>query len=138
MADNKTKATDQSVAAFVAAVPDAQRRQDSQTLIELMRAATGEEPKLWGSSLIGLGQYHYIYASGREGDMFLAGFSPRKPALVLYLNGGLEAMAPLLEKLGKYKTGKGCIYIKNLDEVHLPTLKKMIAQSAKTARQRHN
>jgi hypothetical protein len=136
MPENKTKPTEHSVAAFLAALPDEQRRQDCQTLVTLMSAAAGAEPRLWGSNLIGFGQYHYVYASGREGDMFLIGFSPRKPALTLYISGGLESYALPLEKLGTYKTGKGCLYIKRLADVHLPTLKKLVALSVKAARQK--
>ena len=126
MPENKTQPTAQSVAAFIAALPDEQRRQDCQTLVDLMRAATGAEPRLWGSNIVGFGQYHYVYASGREGDSLLIGFSPRKPALVLYGLGGAEQREALLEKLGQHKTGKGCLYIKKLEDVHLPTLKKLI------------
>jgi hypothetical protein len=136
MPENKTKPTEQSVAQFLAAIPDEQRRQDCQTLVALMTKAAGSEPRLWGSNIIGFGQYHYVYDSGREGDMMLTGFSPRKPALTLYLVGGFEPYPALMEKLGKYKTGKGCLYIKKLDDVNLPTLKKLIEQSVKAARQR--
>jgi hypothetical protein len=92
---------------------------------------------LWGSNIIGFGQYHYVYDSGREGDMMLTGFSPRKPALTLYVSlGGSEAREALLEKLGKFKTGQGCLYIKKLEDVHTPTLKKLIALGVKEARQK--
>src|SRR5712692_8833066 len=100
MPENKTKPTAQSVAAFLAAIPDEQRRQDCQTLVAVMSQAAGAEPKLWGSNIIGFGQYHYVYESGREGDMMLTGFSPRKPALTLYLVGGFEPYPALMEKLG--------------------------------------
>jgi hypothetical protein len=136
MPENKTKPTDTSVAAFLAAMPDEQRRQDCQTLVSLMSKATGSEARLWGSNIVGFGQYHYVYESGREGDMFLTGFSPRKPALVLYGMGGVDQREALLEKLGKYKTGKGCLYIKKLEDVHLPTLKKLIEQGVKEAKKR--
>ena len=137
MPENKTKPTEQSVAQFLAAMPDEQRRQDCQTLVSLMSKATGSEPRLWGSNIVGFGQYHYVYESGREGDMMLVGFSPRKPALVLYGMGGVDQREALLEKLGKYKTGKGCLYIKKLEDVHLPTLKKLIEQSVKQAKKNH-
>ena len=134
MPENKTQPTEQSVTAFLAAIPDEQRRQDCQALVDLMSAATGAEPRLWGSNLIGCGQYHYD--SGREGDMFLIGFSPRKAALTVYISGGLESYTPLLEKLGTYTAGGGCLYIKRLADVHLPTLKKLIAHSVKAARKK--
>ena len=136
MPENKTKATEQSVAQFLAAIPDDQRRQDCQTLVSLMSKAAGAKPRLWGSNIVGFGQYHYVYESGREGDMMLVGFSPRKPALVLYGMGGVEQREALLEKLGKYKTGKGCLYIKKLEDVHLPTLRKLIEQSVKQAKKK--
>src|SRR5260221_10762058 len=136
MPENKPRPTEQSVAQFLAAIPDEQRRQDCQTLAALMTKATGSEPRLWGSSIVGFGQYHYVYESGREGDMMLVGFSPRKPALVLYGMGGVEQREALLEKLGKYKTGKGCLYIKKLEDVHLPTLKKLIERSVKEAKKK--
>ena len=136
MPENKTHPTTQSVAQFLGAIPDEQRRQDCQTLAALMQQATGSGPRLWGSNLIGFGQYHYVYDSGREGDMFLTGFSPRKPALTLYITGGLEPHAALLKKLGKHKTGGGCLYIKKMEDVDLPTLKKIIEQSVKEARKR--
>ena len=134
MAENKTKPT---VAQFLAAIPDEQRRQDCQTLVDLMSKAAGAEPKLWGGNIIGFGQYHYLYKSGREGDSLLTGFSPRKPDLVLYVSLGASAdNAALLEKLGKHKTGKGCLYIKKLEDVHLPTLKKIIAAGVKAAKKK--
>jgi hypothetical protein len=136
MPENKTKPNEQGVAQFLAAIPDEQRRQDCQTLVALMSKAAKAEPRLWGSNIVGFGQYHYVYESGREGDMMLVGFSPRKPALVLYGMGGVDQREALLEKLGKYKTGKGCLYIKKLEDVHLPTLKKLIEQSAKQAKKK--
>src|SRR5258708_25776174 len=103
----------------------------------MMSQAAGAEPKAWGSSIRGFGQYHYVYDSGREGDMMLTGFSPRKPALTLYVSlGGSEGREALLEKLGKYKTGKGCLYIKQLADVHTPTLKKLIALGVKEAKKK--
>ena len=136
MATNKTQPTAQSVTQFLDAIPDAQRRQDCHTLVSMMTAAAGAEPRLWGSNIVGFGQYHYVYDSGREGDSLLVGFSPRKPALTLYITGGLEPHAALLAKLGQYKAGGGCLYIKKLADVHLPTLKKLIEQSVKAARKK--
>jgi hypothetical protein len=137
MPENKTQPTDTSVAAFLAAIPDEQRRQDCQTLVDLMSKAAGAGPRLWGSNIIGFGQYHYIYESGREGDTMLVGFSPRKPAITLYVGAGSDAQQALLANLGKFKTGKGCLYIKKLEDVRLPTLKNIIAQSVKQARQKN-
>src|SRR6202050_4053755 len=112
MADNKTKPTKLSVAAFIDALTDEAKRTDAKALVKLMQRAPGEKPKMWGPSIIGFGSYHYKYESGREGDMPLVGFSPRKPATVLYgLRGSSDAEA-LLAKLGKHTTGKGCVYIK--------------------------
>jgi hypothetical protein len=136
MSENKTKLTAQSVAEFLGGIADDERRKDCQTLVDLMSQAAGAEPRLWGSNIVGFGQYHYVYESGREGDMMLIGFSPRKPALVLYGLGGFDQREALMQKLGQYKTGKGCVYIKKLDDVHLPTLKKLIAQGVKEARKK--
>lgn len=131
MAELKTKQNNQSVTRFLNSLPDKQKRQDCLALIKLMQQATKAEPKMWGSSIIGFGSYHYKYASGHEGDTCLIGFSPRKQNLTLYLLGGLEQHAELLEKLGKHKTGKGCLYINRLEDIHLPTLKKLIQHSVK-------
>jgi len=127
--ENKTKATKASVADFIAAVPDEAKRKDAKTLIKMMQSATGEKPKMWGPSIIGFGSVHYVYDSGREGDMPLLGFSPRKPAIVLY--GVAKTAEAMLPKLGKYTTGKGCLYIKNLADVDEKVLDKMIAFAAK-------
>src|SRR5687768_9427387 len=111
MAENKTKATDADVYEFINNVPDERKRQDSLDLVELMREVTGEEPKMWGSSIVGFGSYHYKYASGREGDAALTGFSPRKQNLTLYITAGFEQYDDLMQKLGKHTTGKSCLYI---------------------------
>jgi hypothetical protein len=132
----KTLPTERSVAEFVAALPDATQRADCAQVIALMQGATKAEPKLWGSSIIGFGQYHYRYDSGCEGDSCLVGFAPRKGQLVLYLLGAIAAdETGLLEKLGPHKAGKGCLYIKRLADIHVPTLKKLIAAAVKHARQ---
>ena len=131
MAELKTKVSDRSVARFLAGIKDEKRRADRQTVLEIMKRVTGAEPRMWGSSIVGFGAYHYKYASGREGDWFVTGFSPRKQDLTLYLMGGFEKHAELMKKLGKHKTGKGCLYIKTLDDIHLPTLKKLIRESAR-------
>jgi hypothetical protein len=129
MAENKTKPTKVSVAGFIAALPDEPKRADAKTLVKLMQVATGERPAMWGPSIVGFGTVHYVYESGREGDMPLVGFSPRKPALVLY--GVANSAKPLLEKLGKHTTGKGCLYIKKLADVDVKVLEKMIALAVK-------
>ena len=134
MAENKTKPTQQSAAEFVGSIPDATKRADAQTLINLMRSATGEEPKMWGPSIIGFGTYHYTYETGREGDTLVVGFSPRKPATVLY---GLHASADadaMLAKLGKHTTGKGCVYIKKLADVDQKVLATLIEKSSAATR----
>jgi hypothetical protein len=128
MAENKTKATKLSVSAFVKAVPDAQKRGDSAVLIKMMQDATKLEPVMWGPAIIGFGSYHYKYDSGREGDMPLIAFSPRKQSLTLYLHG-FDDFGPELKKLGPHSTGKGCLYFKRLSDIDIATLKKMIAKS---------
>jgi hypothetical protein len=136
MSENKTKATSASVAAFIDALPD-DKRADAKTLIKLMREATGEKPKMWGPSIIGFGAYHYKYPSGREGDSLLVGFSPRKPATVLYgLLGNADTDA-LLARLGKHTMGKGCLYIKKLADVDLKVLEILIDRGYAAARARH-
>ena len=137
MADNKTKPTKLSVAAFVDALTDETRRADAKALVKLMQSATGEKPKMWGPAIIGFGSYHYTYESGREGDMPLAGFSPRKAATVLYgLMGSGESEA-LVAKLGKHTSGKGCLYIKKLADVDQKVLERLVAKSVAAKRARH-
>lgn len=129
MADNKTKPTKFSVAAFIDALTDPVRRSDAKALLKLMQNAAGERPRMWGPSIVGFGSYHYKYESGREGDMPVIAFSPRKAATVLYgVTGSGEATA-LLAKLGKHSTGKGCLYIKNLADVDQNTLEALIVKS---------
>ena len=137
MAEAKTKPTKFSVDKFIKSQPDEQVRKDCAVISKLMSEATGEEPKMWGTSIVGFGSYHYKYATGREGDMPIVGFSPRKQNLTLYvLMYGFEEQADLLEKLGKHTTGKWCLYIKRLSDVDLPTLKKIIKMSVKRTRSR--
>ena len=129
-AELKTKATEISVANYIAALPDAQRRAEVAAIDALFRRVTGCEPKMWGPSIIGYGSYHYKYESGREGTMCRAGFSPRKAALTLYAMGGpadLNEGAALLARLGKHTTGKGCLYIKKLADVDLDVLEQLVA-----------
>lgn len=129
MAELKTKETKASVTRFVKSIPDEQRRQDCIAVIKLMQQVTKSEPRMWGSSIIGFGNCHYKYASGHEGDMCLVGLSPRKQNLTLYVMPCSEQHAELLKNLGKFKSGKACLYIKRLDDIHLPTLKKLIQHS---------
>jgi hypothetical protein len=130
MADNKTKATSASVQGYVAAIDDDGRREDCEALTKLMTKATQHPPKMWGSSIVGFGSYHYKYESGREGDACLVGFSSRKGAITIY---GLHAAADaekLLARLGKHKTGKGCVYINTLADVDMTVLAKLVASAA--------
>jgi hypothetical protein len=135
MAENKTKPTKVSVASFIAQLADPTKRADAKALVNLMREATGEPPKMWGPSIIGFGTVHYKYESGREGDMPLAGFSPRKPATVIYLlTGGSET---LLAKLGKHTIGKSCLYIKKLADVDQAVLRTLVVESIADIRSRY-
>ena len=130
MADLKTKPTGQSAEEFINSIADDKRRADCLTILELMKQVTGEEPKMWGDSIVGFGRYHYKYASGREGDWFVTGFSPRKQNLTLYIMSGFDQYDTLLNRLGKVKTGKSCLYVKQLEDIDLPTLKELVKQSA--------
>lgn len=126
IAENKTKATTASVAAYIDALTDPARRSDAKELVQLMQSAAGERPKMWGPSIVGFGSYHYRYDSGREGDAPLVGFSPRKAASVLYGLLGKGETKALLPKLGKHTTGKGCLYIKKLSDVDRTVLQALI------------
>ena len=136
MAENKTKPTKLSVAAFIAAIADPAKRTDAKVLVKLLQSAAGEKPKMWGPSIIGFGSYHYRYESGREGDMPMIAFSPRKAATVLYNMIGSSDSAALLAKLGKHTTGKGCLYIKKLADVDQQVLKDMAVKSVAALRER--
>ncbi len=131
MAKLKTTPSKKSVDAFLKTIADDARRQDCLTVMKIMKQATKAEPKMWGDSIVGFGSYHYKYASGREGDWFLTGFSPRKQALTLYIMAGFSRYDTLLRKLGKYKTGKSCLYLKRLADVDLAVLKELIQSSVK-------
>jgi Domain of unknown function (DU1801) len=127
--------SDQDVEDFIEAVPDEQKRGDARALCELMSDLTGEPATMWGSSIIGFGRYHYRYASGREGDAPLAGFSPRKQHLVVYLVGDFEDRYPRdLAKLGRYKSSKSCLYLKRLSDVDTNVLRRLIDRSIRVAR----
>jgi hypothetical protein len=140
MAELKTKKSIASVEKFINSVPDAQKQKDAFIILGMMKVATGEEPKMWGSSIIGFGDLHYKYESGREGDWFKMGFSPRKQNLTLYLTmgGGLDKFEDILKKLGKYKTGKGCLYINKLADVESKVLKQIIERAAELCKKRYN
>ena len=129
MAELKTKQTTASVAGFIKSQPDEQTRIDCRELVTLMKEATGSPPKMWGSGIVGFGKCHLKYASGRELDWFTIGFAPRKQSLSLYLTCDLSTHARLLKKLGKYKAGKGCLYVKTLDDVDRDVLKELIKES---------
>jgi len=131
MAELKTKVNDASVDIFLRGITDEAKREDSYKILEMMKKATKAEPKMWGTSIIGFGDYHYKYESGREGDYFLTGFSPRKQNLTLYILGGFDEHEELLNKLGKYSLGKGCLYIKKLEDVDAKVLNELVTRSVK-------
>ena len=131
MAELKTKPTKADVEKFLNGIKDDKKREDSFKILKLMKQITREEPKMWGSSIIGFGSYHYKYASGREGDWFLAGFSPRKQSLTIYTMAYVDKHKDLLKKLGKFKTGKGCLYINKLTDVDLKILKELLTTTVK-------
>ena len=131
MAENKTKPTSANVTAFLKKIKDAQSRDDCLAMIEMMRSASKSEPVMWGSSIIGFGIRHYVYESGREGDTVVIGFAPRKQNIAIYLTGGISKLTDELSKLGKHETGKGCLYIKSLEDVNTPVLKKIFAKAYK-------
>jgi uncharacterized protein YdhG (YjbR/CyaY superfamily) len=133
MAENKTKQTEASVKKFIDSVPDEQKRADAFAILEMMRRATKLEAKMWGTAIVGFGSVHYKYESGREGDICLMGFSPRKQNFALYLPGGHVANAAELKKLGKHETGKGCLYLNKLAEVDAAVLQKIFEKGMKVS-----
>lgn len=137
MAENKTKPTKVSVTSYIDALTDRTKREDARTLVKLMQSAAGEKPKMWGPSIIGFGSYHYTYDSGREGDMPLIGFSPRKAATVLYVMTGFRGADTLLAKLGKHTGSKACLYIKKLVDVDQKVLEALIVKSVAAMRARY-
>ena len=134
MAELKTKKNNASVSEFLDSVSDPVQRQDSYTILKMMEQITGEQPVMWGSSIVGFGNIRYHYSTGQGGDWMLIGFSPRKQNLTLYLMGGFEKVEELLSRLGKHKTGKGCLYIKRLSEVDLNVLQDLVVQSVQLTR----
>jgi hypothetical protein len=129
MAELKTQKGDGDVDAFIAAIEDERKREDSRVLVSLMQKVTQEEPAMWGPSIVGFGDLHYKYESGREGDWFRVGFSPRKQNLTLYITDYIKADDPLLAKLGKFTTGKACIYVKRLDDIDTGVLENLVKRS---------
>lgn len=131
MADLKTKENDRDVLAFINGLENEQRKSDCKELLKLFSEITNEQPKMWGSSIIGFGSYHYKYESGREGDWFLTGFSPRKSNLSIYITSGFKEYENLLEELGKYKTGSSCLYVNKLSDIDTSKLAKLVEKSVK-------
>ena len=131
MAENKTKPTKSSVTAFLNKIKDKTLRDDCFAILEMMEKVSGSEPVMWGSAIVGFGSYHYVYESGREGDTIVIGFSPRKQNISIYVMGGLNKIEGELAKLGKYTTGKGCLYIKSLSDVNPAVLKRVFAKAFK-------
>lgn len=134
MAENKTKPTKGSVTSFINSIEDKQKRLDARKLAAMMRKATGSRAKMWGANIVGFGEYHYQYDSGREGDFMITGFSPRKQALTVYIIPGFKRFESIMNKLGKYKTGKSCLYIKRLADVDERILEQLINKSVKRMR----
>jgi Domain of unknown function (DU1801) len=137
MAELKTKLNEGDVQAFLNSVENEQKRRDCFEILELMQQVTGAEPKMWGDSIIGFGSYHYKYKSGREGDWFLTGFSPRKQNLTLYIMAGFDQYDKLLSKLGKHSTGKSCLYIKKLEDLDTDVLKELVKRSVEHMSKSH-
>lgn len=137
MADLKTQPNQGSIASFIDSIEPESKHEDAKTLLKLIQDISGEQPTMWGATILGYGNYHYKYESGREGDWFLAGFSPRKQNLSIYINGGFEGQEELLEKLGKHKKSVGCLYVKRLSDIDLRVLEEMIKQSIQTLKKRY-
>jgi len=137
MAHNKTKPTPQKVSEFIDGIEDRRKRDDCRELLKLMREVTGNRAKMWGPGIVGFGSYHYKYESGREGDFFLTGFSPRKQALTIYLISGFEPHPELMKKLGKFKTGKSCLYVKCLDNIDRGVLAQLVTDSVAHMREKY-
>ncbi|MET0392864.1 MAG: DUF1801 domain-containing protein [Chitinophagaceae bacterium] len=138
MAEQKTRPTVQPVEDFLNGIADERLRQDCFAVLKLMKKVTGAKPNMWGPGIVGFGQYHYKYESGHEGDMCLTGFAPRKPnILTLYVLAGFPGQTELLEKLGKHKTGKGCLYLKKLEDVDQDVLAKLISGSVEYLKKKY-
>ena len=137
MAKNKTQPTKASVTAFINAIEDPQRRADVRQVAAMMRKATGKRARMWGSGIVGYGTYHYKYESGREGDFMVTGFASRKQALTVYIMPGFEKFDALMGKLGKYKTGRSCLYIRRLSDVDEKVLERLIDESVQYMREHY-
>ncbi len=137
MAELKTQRNDADVSRFLAAVPDAQKRADAEALMAIMERVTGETAAMWGGSIVGFGSYRYHYESGRSGDWMATGFSPRKAALTIYIMQGFSPHEDLMKRLGRYKTGRSCLYIKRLSDVDLAVLEELIARSYRYIRENY-
>ena len=133
----KTTPTTASVDAFLDALDDAAKQDDSRAVAAMMTEVTGAPATMWGTSIVGFGNYHYRYASGREGDFFETGFAPRKRALTLYVMAGFSQYEALLGRLGKFTTGKSCLYVKRLADVDMGVLRELVAHSVKTIREKY-
>lgn len=134
MAELKTIPTRLSVDKFLKGIKDEQKREDCFEILKIMQRATKSKAKMWGTSIVGFGDHHYVYESGREGNWFLSGFSPRKQNITLYMMGGFQQFEDLMKKLGKHSTGKGCLYINKLEDIDKKVLKELITRSVKTAK----
>ena len=128
-AKNKTVANEGSVESFLESIEDERKKADAWEILKVMQEITGENPVMWGTSIVGFGSYHYKYESGREGDMPVTGFSPRKQSITLYIMNGFDRYEELMSQLGKYKTGKSCLYVKRLTDIDLVVLKTLIKES---------
>jgi hypothetical protein len=131
MADPRTKTTGASVEDFLCAIPNAQIRGDSLAIVEMMQSATKARPKMWGSNIVGFGEYRYLYANGEKANWMLVAFAPRKDHITLYLTDDFEKHSELLSKLGKHSCGKSCLHIRRLADIHLPTLRKLVRESVR-------
>jgi hypothetical protein len=137
MVEQKTRQTEASAQTYLETIEDKQRRLDCLAIAEIMSRVTKEQPRMWGTSIVGFGSYHYKYESGHEGDACLVGFASRKDAISLYILSGFESREGLLAELGKYKSGKGCLYIRHLSDINVPVLEKLVSESVATLRRRY-
>lgn len=138
MAELKTKPNNQNVDDFLKKLSDPAKRKNCHQVLDIMKQITQQEPKMWGDSMVGFGNYHYQYTSGREGNWFLTGFSPRKQSLTIYIMSGFDQFEHLMSQLGKYKNSKSCLFVKKLDDIDLGILKELIAESIKLLSKRYS
>jgi len=138
MAELKTKPNNQNVDDFLKKLSDPAKRKNCHRVLDIMKQITQQEPMMWGDSMVGFGNYHYQYTSGREGNWFLTGFSPRKQSLTIYIMSGFDQFEHLMSQLGKYKNSKSCLYVKKLDDIDLGILKELIAESIKLLSKRYS